>query len=734
MSKYILTTHYYHTTSIYAPTFETPFSMYCTDRCSHSYYMYVGPSMFYWCWVSVGTTVVNRKRRQQKIVLRFAMVSLFLYYFWHFVFWIFSLCVLITAAWIIRGHLTASSETRKFVLKQNFIYVLVLGIETCLILPIWVAQLSITKNRVDTFHPDNSNNYYPYYLTYTDLGLAIAFAVIHSLRGTIDFFVWLGTFTVSYSDIKYLRYTLRKKYLKRYHSERVVASSMLSPVIKRKDSAVNRTLRRNAIYCINIGILDAIQLHLEQSKPARRSDSGAVRIEEDCYMDAVLLQSDEGESESNAMHKFPKSGEQSLRRIQFPSSSLLGISSFSFIDLEPSVFSMLRDCYGIDPRNYRASFRIKNAADIESSGMLEKFTEGKSGSFFYFTRDFKYIIKTVTDEEEKFLQKIAYRYYDHMKNNPNSLIVRFFGLHKVRLAREQRYITVVVMENIFHTPDQFKMHERYDLKGSRIGRRSVKKTSKVRREYKGTLKDLDLGDKKIHVGADSKAQLMGQLRRDVEFLVQCKIMDYSLLLGIHNHNGAQKSSRAMVREGSIRGRGDDFVDVDIENGSGLHRTGTGSASLKSFRDRLSSNKSRTSGYSTRSNTVDSTSESTKPLVVNSDGDIVESQFYIQQEQIAWFREDYGGLRSTSPLHPLYKEELQFRGPSVYFDQEQEASNVQPATYYFGIVDILQQYNWRKKSEHFWKTKFACQDKHGISCVNEREYGERFLNFMDEIFQ
>ena len=637
------------------------------------------------------------------------------------------------AVWILRSHLVASSETREFVLKQNAAFVLVLGIEAFLILPLWIAQLGVTSAQQDSVSRCLGDDHVPYayafYFTHVDFGLAIAFAVVHSLRGTVDLVVWLATFRIRRSDFKDLQYRLKKKLSK--NSEELIAPHRRSPLIGKKDSVVNRALRRNAMYCINLGILDSVQMHVEQQ--GRIGRVGSVREE---FVAAAMMQFDEQKQQERTaeLYKNPHYHEQSLRQIRFPATSALRIPGFSFIDLEPSVFNMLRSCYGVDPRHYRTSFKIKNAADIESSGMLEKFTEGKSGSFFYFTRDFKYIIKTVTDEEEKFLQKIAYRYYDHMKNNPNSLIVRFFGLHKVRLAREQRFITVVVMENIFHNPDQFKMHERYDLKGSRVGRRSVKKTSKVRREYKGTLKDLDLGDKKIHVGADSKAQLMGQLRRDVEFLIQCKIMDYSLLLGIHNHNGTSRSHRATVREGSIRGRGDDFVDIEIQNGSMLHRTGTGSSSIKSFRDRLSSH-NKSSGYSTtRSDTIESASESTKPLVLDSDGDIVESQLHTHQEEVAWFREDFGGLRSTSPLHPLYKEELQFRGPSVYLDQEQGAQDVPPATYYFGIVDILQQYNWHKKCEHIWKTKVTCKDKHGISCVNEREYGERFLSFMDEIFQ
>ena len=688
--------------------------------------------MFYWCWISVNGQSTTPTTRNT-----FAIVSLFLYYFWHCAFLVFSVCVLIAAAWILRGHLAASSETRKFVLKQNAAFVLVLGIEAFLIIPLWIAQLCVTsfqQSRVSECITDlkltlkTDPHSYAFYFTYTEFGLAIAFAVLHSLRGTVDFVVWLATFTIRRSDFKDLQYRLKKKFTK--YDEELRPPHRRSPLIGKRDSVVNRALRRNAMYCINIGILDAVQLHVDQQGRDRRV--GSVREE---FVAAAMMQFDEERQEQHTaeLYKNPNYREQKLRQIKFPASSSLRIPGFSFIDLEPSVFNMLRSCYGIDPRNYRKSFKIKNAADIESSGMLEKFTEGKSGSFFYFTRDFKYIIKTVTDEEEKFLQKIAYRYYDHMKNNPNSLIVRFFGLHKVRLAREQRFITVVVMENIFHNTDQFKMHERYDLKGSRVGRRSVKKTSKMRREYKGTLKDLDLGGKKIHVGADSKAQIVGQLRRDVEFLIQCKIMDYSLLLGIHNHSRSSATHRTTVREGSIRGKGDDFVDVDIANGSGLHRTATGSSSIKSFRDRLSSHKS--SGYNTRSSTTDSSSEATKPLVIDEDGDIVESQFHNRQEHIAWFREDFGGLRSISPLHPLYEQELQLRGPSVYFDQEQQSDkDVPAATYYFGIVDILQQYNWRKKVEHQWKTKFACQDKHGISCVNEREYGERFLNFMDEIFQ
>ena len=622
------------------------------------------------------------------------------------------MCVLIAAFWILRGHLAASSETRKFVLKQNFFYVLVLGIETALIMPIWMAQLSVTKIRVAKLKPNyrNYNTYYPYYFTYTDLGLAIAFAVIHSLRGTIDFFVWVVTFTIGYADFKQLRHRLRHKFSKPH--EDWIIQDFHSPFVK-QDSAVNRALRKNAMYCINIGILDAVTPDVEKQL-SHQITAETTGLEDDSYIDASLIQNDENQpsKDTTKCYRNPKHREQNLRKICFPTaSSLLGITSFSFIDLEPSVFSLLRRCYGIDTLDYRASFRIKNAADIESSGMLEKFTEGKSGSFFYFTRDFKYIIKTVTEEEEKFLQRIAYRYYDHMKNNPNSLIVRFLGLHKVRLAKEQRFITVVVMENIFHNTDKFKMHERYDLKGSKVGRRSMKKISKIRREYKGTLKDLDLGDKKVHIGADSKSRLMEQLRRDIEFLARCNIMDYSLLLGIHNHSADEKIDREKLRSASSESE-NQRTEIDHDM-----------IPLKDLQshDPQPTDSVASSGYGTRTNTIDTDlNEGESPVKVTSAA---------AEKQIAWFRADFGGHRNSSALHPLslHNEWPQARAG------DQGATDLPPATYYFGIVDILQEFNLRKKCEHHWKTKVACQDKHGISCVNEREYGERFLNFMDEIF-
>ena len=647
--------------------------------------------MFYWCWISISSNFKT-----------FIVLSLFVYYLPHFLIWVISTVILIFALIIFKGgRFAASSETRKFVMKQNVVYVLVLGLETGLIIPLWVIQVIILHSGGQEL--DST----PQFHTPVDLSLAILFAVIHSLRGTIDLLVWWITFSIGPKDFKSV-YQRVKFYFKRNSDGLWLAhpDTLHTPLVK-ADTAVNRALRRDAIYCINVGILDAVKLNVDQQY---RERLGSVR--EPFVAQAMVLWDEENrqqETENKLANPFYR--EQTERRITFPPSA--SIQKFVFQDIEPTVFHLLRDAYGISSSKYRQSFKLKNASDVESSGMLEKFTEGKSGSFFYFSHDFRYIIKTVTSEEEKFLRRIAYRYYNHMKQNPNSLIVRFFGLHKVRLAPEQRYISVVVMENIFYNRHQLKMHNIYDLKGSTVGRRALK-GGKTKETYHGTLKDLDL-DQTIFIGAEAKALLKEQLEQDVAFLTRCEIMDYSLLLGIHDHSGDRPrrfESESLDFGGS---RGDTIVDVNLGNGHG--------------RPSMSS-------MATPPCSLDHYSRHAPSLA----SDLEQSSVPDKQLEphIPWFRRDMGGLRSYSPFHPCiaYDQQTDGRELSTVITEYQgvAAQNMPVATYFFGVVDILQEYNVRKKAEHLWKTKVMCQDKRELSAVRHQEYGERFLRAMDRIFQ
>lgn len=52
--------------------------------------------------------------------------------------------------------------------------------------------------------------------------------------------------------------------------------------------------------------------------------------------------------------------------------------------------------------------------------------------------------------------------------------------------------------------------------------------------------------------------------------------------------------------------------------------------------------------------------------------------------------------------------------------------------YMGIIDILQEYNTKKKLEHAYKKLHF--DPMTISVVEPKLYAKRFINFMQRVFQ
>jgi len=117
-------------------------------------------------------------------------------------------------------------------------------------------------------------------------------------------------------------------------------------------------------------------------------------------------------------------------------------------------------------------------------------------------------------------------------------LVRFLGLHCLsvhekrqgsRASRSVQKLYFVVMANMFNTP--LEIHRRYDLKGSWVGR----VTSPDEHDSSVTLKDVDFTQaaEVIRVGPQKKAALMTQLELDTAFLRDNGIIDYSMLVGIH---------------------------------------------------------------------------------------------------------------------------------------------------------------------------------------------------------
>ena len=61
-----------------------------------------------------------------------------------------------------------------------------------------------------------------------------------------------------------------------------------------------------------------------------------------------------------------------------------------------------------------------------------KESEGKSGSFFFFSHNKMFLIKTLTSSElNTFLEHFVCDYYDHLVNNPETLLAKIYGVYTV---------------------------------------------------------------------------------------------------------------------------------------------------------------------------------------------------------------------------------------------------------------------------------------------------------------
>lgn len=188
---------------------------------------------------------------------------------------------------------------------------------------------------------------------------------------------------------------------------------------------------------------------------------------------------------------------------------------FEFRDYSPEIFADLRKLAKVSDSEYLKSICEGNIKIIV--------TPGKSGAILFFTGDRKFILKSVSDTELKFLQTIAPKYYQHNLKHPHTLICRILGLYTIKNSSYQLHF--IAMENVFPVPPQ----ETYDLKGSSIGRFATEEEKK-----KHFFKDNDFLIKKtkISIIQGNKEEFIQVLKDDCAFLSSLEIMDYSILLGV----------------------------------------------------------------------------------------------------------------------------------------------------------------------------------------------------------
>eukprot|EP01126_Amoeba_proteus_P031299 TRINITY_DN3073_c0_g3_i1.p1 TRINITY_DN3073_c0_g3~~TRINITY_DN3073_c0_g3_i1.p1 ORF type:complete len:449 (-),score=81.36 TRINITY_DN3073_c0_g3_i1:183-1529(-) len=211
-------------------------------------------------------------------------------------------------------------------------------------------------------------------------------------------------------------------------------------------------------------------------------------------------------------------------------------NNFNFVDYEPHFFHRIRHQYDITDLDYLNSLGLEQfLLKLFFSGQLNTFQQmgsyGKSGSIFFCSYDSRFLLKTVTSIEVQQLLDMLPGYYNHIATGP-SLLVPILGLIKIIDNMKHTEMYLIVMKHAFTTKNE--LHTIYDLKGSVTGR-----TTETKDRKPGVpLKDLDFRQlqDRGHLCESDYTILLETLFRDTAFLSQNNVMDYSLLMGVHQIN------------------------------------------------------------------------------------------------------------------------------------------------------------------------------------------------------
>jgi len=355
------------------------------------------------------------------------------------------------------------------------------------------------------------------------------------------------------------------------------------------------------------------------------------------------------------------------RKYSFP-------QGYEFKAYAPLVFARIRSQMEIDKQLFLHSI-------CGNFSFLEFLSNAKSGSFFFFSHDKRYLIKTMTPTECHFLQSMLPRYYTYMQHNPHTFLTKYYGLYRLQTENQQIYFGI--MGSVLDTSRD--IHKTFDLKGSTLGR--------VAKPTESVLKDLDILNegRKLRVDESVQQHLLEQLRRDATLMARLGIMDYSFLLGISEISEDDKEEMKQETH--------DYQDHEEDDEVMAVRRETQSPQLEDEFVALDSLQWKPTMEDSSDNSSEADeSQHAAPSVFSSAN--------------SWGQSD---------------------GPCPYSSRSDHGivSSDRKEIYYGGVIDILQVYNTRKWGETVVR-KVTGNSEQEISCVDPETYANRFVKFLSNL--
>lgn len=353
---------------------------------------------------------------------------------------------------------------------------------------------------------------------------------------------------------------------------------------------------------------------------------------------------------------------------------------FKFKEYCPKVFHDLRKRCGMDDVEYMNSLITKPPLPMDNPG--------RSGAKFFVSYDRRLVVKSITSEEVALLHQILQPYHAHVVTSEAiTLLPQYFGTYRLTVNNAETYW--MVMRSVFSS--SLKMHRKFDLKGSTVDRLA---SDKEKAKINPTLKDLDftVSGEKITIGEDSKEVLMKALHSDVQMMQKLNLMDYSLLVGIHDCTLTSSPEELPPNE-----------EEDPVPPSPLDPAQQPPAAAAADTSQGGGATGREIAPAQASAGPDADS-APNPAVVSGtkavEAALLEGLFPVVDKMVDVF---------AVPSCP----------------------GSQPQIYYLAIIDVLTNYGARKRAAHAAKTM-----KHGagaeISTVRPETYARRFLEFLSRV--